>query len=138
MESFISNDKYTFENLDCNRNYYISRVAPKTERKGGTRGMRFTYARSPKEHFEYALKTDPPDAMYWTTYRLKKSDITLIDKFNRAMTADIKQEIFDDIISCEPNPSKKSTPPEDEISKRRQARKPIYVETGKTKQKTRR
>ena len=69
---------------------------------------------------------------------LKKSDITLIDKFNRAMTADIKQEIFDDIISCEPNPSKKSTPPEDEISKRRQARKPIYVETGKTKQKTRR
>ena len=100
--------------------------------------MQSTYRRSAKEQFRYALKTDPPDAMYWTTYRLKKSDITLIDKFNRAMTAEIKQEIFDDIISCEPNPSKKSTPPEDEISKRRQARKPIYVETGKTKQKTRR
>ena len=99
--------------------------------------MRFTYARSPKEHFKYALKTDPPDAMYWTTYRLKKSDITLIDKFNRAMTADIKQEILDDIISREPNPSKKSATSNDEVSQRRKTPKPQYVETGKTKQKAR-
>ena len=86
----------------------------------------------------YTLQTDPLEAMYWSTYRLKKTDVKLLDKFDRSTAAEIKQEIFDDIVSREPNPSKKSTPPEDEISKRRQARKPIYVETGKTNQKTRR
>jgi|TARA_R110000851_G_scaffold274845_1_gene427416 hypothetical protein len=70
--------------------------------------MRFTYARSPKEHYGYALKTDPPDAMYWTTYRLKKSDIVLDKKFDRSTTADIKKEILDDIKRTEASPDKKT------------------------------
>jgi hypothetical protein len=81
-------------------------MAPPTKGKTGRTNMRCMYARNPKEHFRYTLKTDPPDAIYWTTYRLKKSDIVLSDKFDRATTADIKQEIFDDIVSREPNPGK--------------------------------
>jgi len=52
---------------------------------------------------EYTLKTDPPEAMYWTTYRLKKRDIQIITKTDKATATQIRQEIFDDIISREPN-----------------------------------
>tara|TARA_R110002124_G_scaffold67804_1_gene183936 strand:+ start:651 stop:962 length:312 start_codon:yes stop_codon:yes gene_type:complete len=86
----------------------------------------------------YTLQTDPLEAMYWSTYRLKKTDVKLLDKFDRSTAAEIKQEIFDDIVSREPNPSKKSKTPDDEVSKRRKAPKPQYVETGKAKQKARR
>ena len=102
--------------MDRYRNNYIFRMAAKTKRKGRRNPMRFTYARTPKEHFRYTLKTDPPDAMYWTTYRLKKTDVVLLDKLDKATTALVKQE----------------------VSQRREARKPQYVETRKTKQKTRR
>ena len=124
--------------MDRYRNNYIFRMAAKTKRKGERNPMRFTYARTPKEHFQYTLKTDPPDAMYWTTYRLKKTDVVLLDKLDKATTALVKQDIFDDIISTEPNPSSKSKTSNDEVSQRREARKPQYVETRKTKQKTRR
>lgn len=58
----------------------------------------------------YSLTTDPLEAMYWSTYRLKKSDVKLQGKFDRSTAAHLKQEILDDILSSEPNPSKKSTP----------------------------
>ena len=99
--------------------------------------MKMLYRRH-DEFIEYRLATEPVEAVLWSTYRLKKGEIFLKVKLDKKISADIRQEILDDIISREPNPSKKSTPPEDEISKRRQARKPIYVKTGKTKQKTRR
>lgn len=87
---------------------------------------------------EYAMSTDPREAMYWSTYRLQKGDISLVIKLDRSMTALLKQEILNDIISREPNPSKKSTPATDEVQKRRQAIKPQHVKEGQTKQKTRR
>jgi len=65
--------------------------------------QRFTYARSPKEHIGYTINTDPPEAVFWTTYRLKKSHIKLLDKFDRTTAAEIKQEIFDDIKQTEQN-----------------------------------
>ena len=83
----------------------------------------------------YKLVTDPLEAMYWSTYRLKKSDIKLLTKFDRSTTAEVQKEIYDDIISREPNPSKKSTPTNDEIPKRRQIAQPIHVKTRQTKQK---
>ena len=86
---------------------------------------------------EYKLVTDPPEAIYWTTHRLKKSDVKLVSKFNRSETAEIKQDVFDDIISREPNPSKKSTPTNDEIPQGRKAREPEHVKTRQTKQKAR-
>ncbi len=51
------------------------------------------------EVYEYTLVTDPPEAMYWSTYRLKKNHIKLIKRTERLLAAEIKQEIFDDIKS---------------------------------------
>jgi hypothetical protein len=95
------------------------------------------YYKRNSEIVSYKLVTDPLEAIYWSTYRLKKSDVVLETKFDRSTTAEIKQEIFDDIISREPNPSKKSATSNDEVSQRRKTPKPQYVETGKTKQKAR-
>jgi hypothetical protein len=36
--------------------------------------------------------------------------VKLQGKFDRSTAAHLKQEILDDILSSEPNPSKKSTP----------------------------
>ena len=95
------------------------------------------YYKRNSEIVSYKLVTDPLEAIYWSTYRLKKSDVVLETKFDRSTTAEIKQEIFDDIISREPNPTKKSTPSPDEIPKGRKASKPQHVKARKTKQKAR-
>ena len=58
----------------------------------------------------YKLATDPPEATIWSTHRLKKSEIKLVTKTDRSTAAYLKQEILDDIISREPNPSKKTKP----------------------------
>ena len=87
---------------------------------------------------EYKLATDPDEAEYWTTHRLKKSEIKIITECDRSTAANLRQEILDDIISREPNPSRKSATTADKVPQRRQATKPIYVKTRKTKQKTRR
>jgi len=87
---------------------------------------------------EYKLVTDPKEATVWSTHRLKKSEIKIITKCDRTTAAEYRQEILDDILSIEPNPSKKSAPAQDEISERRQARQPQHVKARQTKQKTRR
>lgn len=86
---------------------------------------------------EYKLVTDPAEAEIWTTHRLKKSEIKIMTKCDRTTAAELRQEILDDILSREPNPSKKSAPPADEIPKRRQATKPQHVEARQTKRKAR-
>lgn len=98
--------------------------------------MQMFYMRDGKE-VEYTLETDPPEAMYWTTYRLKKSEIVLIGKYDRTTAAQIKQEIFDDILEREPNPSKKSTPAADEVPKKRQATIHVNAKTRAKQQKAR-
>jgi hypothetical protein len=84
---------------------------------------------------EYKLVTDPKEATVWSTHRLKKSEIKIMTKCDRITAAEYRQEILDDILSREPNPSKKSAPPADEISKRRQAAKPQHAKARQTKQK---
>ena len=58
--------------------------------------MKMTYHREGGD-VDYTLVTDPPEAMYWTTYKLKKAHIKLLGKFDRSEAALIKQEILDDI-----------------------------------------
>jgi hypothetical protein len=87
---------------------------------------------------EYKLVTDPPEATTWTTHRLKKSEIKITTKTDRSTAAQYREEILNDILSLEPNPSKKSTPPNDEVSQRRKACQPQHVKTRETKQKVRR
>jgi hypothetical protein len=86
---------------------------------------------------EYKLVTDPAEATVWTTHRLKKSEIKIMTKCNRPTAAKLRQEILDDIISREANPTKKSAPSTDEVSQRRKAGKSEHAKTRKTKQKAR-
>ena len=62
--------------------------------------MKMIYLRNEVE-IPYTLVTDPPEAMTWSTYRLKKSHIKLLTKFDRQEAAEIKQEILDDILLTE-------------------------------------
>ena len=87
---------------------------------------------------EYKLATDPIEASVWSTHRLKKSEIKIVSKAARKDAALLKQEILDDIISREPNPSKKSAASDDEVSQRRKAPKQQHAEAGQAKQKARR
>lgn len=87
---------------------------------------------------EYKIVTDPKEAVMWSTHRLKKSEIKIMTQCDKATAASIRQEILDDILSREPNPSRKSSSSEDKISQRREAPKPQHAKTRQTKQKTRR
>jgi hypothetical protein len=62
------------------------------------------------EFIEYRLATDPVDAVLWSTHRLKKGEVFLKVKLDKKLSAEIRQEILDDILSREPNPTKKSAP----------------------------
>ena len=46
---------------------------------------------------EYSLKTDPPEAMYWSTYRLKKSHIVIHHTMSRSEKADWRSKILKSI-----------------------------------------
>ena len=96
--------------------------------------MKMLYKRH-DEFIEYTLSPDPAEALYWSTYRLKKGEIFLKVKLDRSITAEIRQEILDDILSLEPNPSKKSSAPADKIPKKRKTPKPQHAKAGEAKQK---
>lgn len=51
---------------------------------------------------EYTLVTDPPEAMYWRTYKLKKSHIKIITKTDRAQAAEYRAQILASIQTGEP------------------------------------
>jgi len=59
--------------------------------------MQMFYTNKDNQIIEYTLKTTPPEAMYWTTHNLKKSEIKLITKMPRAEAALTRQEILDAI-----------------------------------------
>lgn len=77
--------------------------------------MKMIYTTKTGQTIQYELKTDPEEAQYWTTYRLKKSDIKLKVKVDRSTAAKLRGEIFDDITSTE----KRDTVREDKVSKKR-------------------
>ena len=87
---------------------------------------------------EYKLVTDPKEATVWSTHRLKKSEIKIMTKADRTTAAKLREEILDDILGREPNPSKKSTSTTHEVPQRRKAPEPQHVKTRQTKQKARR
>jgi hypothetical protein len=93
------------------------------------------YERSPKEIIEYDLKTEPPEAMYWDTYRLKKVHIKLIDGFEKQDASDIKTEILDDIKRVSEtrlNTDSLATSPSNKIPKKQKATVAKHVKTRKT------
>ena len=98
----------------------------------GNKKMEMVYVKDGKT-IKYKIVTNPPDAAYWSTHRLKKSEIKLIPKCDRSTSAVIRQEILDAIISREPNPTRKLTPPDNPLPKGRKAAKRKNVKTRKTK-----
>jgi hypothetical protein len=70
--------------------------------------MQMMYVRENNEVVEYSLAIDPPEAILWTTYKIKKHDIRLAKSYGRSETAELKQEILDDICASEGgNPPRK-------------------------------
>jgi hypothetical protein len=61
------------------------------------------------------------EATVWSTHRLKKSEIKIMTKCDRSTAAQYREEILSDILSREPNPSKKSSSSKDEVHQRRKA-----------------
>tara|TARA_R100000231_G_scaffold63405_1_gene51431 strand:+ start:172 stop:369 length:198 start_codon:yes stop_codon:yes gene_type:complete len=60
--------------------------------------MNMFYKTDDGKEIEYYLQTDPPEAMYWSTYRLKLSHIKLKTKCGPAMyRAQLRKEIFNSI-----------------------------------------
>jgi len=94
--------------------------------------MKMLYKRD-GEFIEYTISPDPPEALYWETYRLKKGDIFLKVKLDRKIETEIKQEILDDILSREPNPgkSRKNT-----LLEERKAAKRTPIKVREAKRKT--
>lgn len=87
---------------------------------------------------EYKLVTDPEEAEVWSTHRLKKSEIKIMTKCDRATAAELRQEILDDILSREPNPSRKLACAKNSIPERSKTTEPKHAKARQTKQKTRR
>jgi hypothetical protein len=46
---------------------------------------------------QYSLKTDPPEALYWSTYRLKKSHIVIHNRMDRSEKAAWRTKILKSI-----------------------------------------
>ena len=60
--------------------------------------MNMFYKTDDGKEIEYYLQTDPPEAMYWSTYRLKLTHIKLKTKCGPAIyRAQLRKEIFDSI-----------------------------------------
>lgn len=77
---------------------------------------------------EYKLKTDPPEAVFWSTYRLKPAHVKVVGKYDRKTKNALAREICDDIIQSESKQSKPSS--EDKILKKRQAARKQHAEIG--------
>ena len=64
------------------------------------------YVRDDGTHIEYELATDPPEAAFWATYRLKSSHIKVIGKYDRSEKAALAREICNSIVKHEKPPPK--------------------------------
>lgn len=72
---------------------------PLLNRKGRVTGC--FYIRDDGTHVEYELATDPPEAAFWSTYRLKAAHIKVVGKYDRAEKSALAREICNDIVSRE-------------------------------------
>ena len=59
--------------------------------------MEMFYQPDSKVLITYTLITDPPEAMYWQTFKIKKSHIKILSKCSRADQARYRQEILTEI-----------------------------------------
>jgi len=67
---------------------------------------------------KYNIVTDPPEALYWETYQLKKSDIKILTKLDRTSAAKMRDEILNDILKTEKTDVPKKPAPRRVTTKR--------------------
>lgn len=72
------------------------------------------YIRDDGTHIEYELATDPPEAVFWKTYRLKSTHIKVVGKYDRSEKAALAREICNDIVQRE-----KPVKPKEKVIRRR-------------------
>ena len=60
--------------------------------------MQMWHQRKDKTMIEFVIVTDPPEALYWMTYKLKVADIRLVTKVPSTDKTEIRREIYDDIV----------------------------------------
>ena len=77
---------------------------------------------------EYKLKTDPPEAVFWSTYKLKPAHVKIVGKYDRQTKNALAREICNDITNREHTQPKPST--QDKILKKRQTARRQHAEIG--------
>jgi hypothetical protein len=96
--------------------------------------MKMTYTRKKNETYEYVIKTDPPEAIYWSTTKLKKTDVHIKNIKDQKLRTKIRDEVFNDIVKTEGNPPQKPH----RVSKKCKTTIANDVKARKKQQKTRR
>lgn len=76
--------------------------------------MQMWHKRENGTMIEFTIVTDPPEALYWMTYKLKVSDIRLITKVPKEDKTHIRREIHEEIVARE------RAPHTDTVSKKRE------------------
>lgn len=71
---------------------------------------------------EFVLQTDPPEALYWMTYKLKVSDITLKTKVPAGEKTKLRREIYDELVEKERNAHPNTVSKKRKTSKRDNAK----------------
>jgi len=92
------------------------------------------FVRADGTHIEYELATDPPEAAFWSTYKLKPGHIKVVGKYDRKIKTELAKEICNDINCREAKVTKQ--PIENKILKKRQAARAKHAKTGQKQQKT--
>ena len=65
--------------------------------------MQMWHKRKDGTLIEFVIVTDPPEALYWMTYKLKVADIRLVTKVPAKQNGN-QREIYDDIVARERAP----------------------------------
>lgn len=68
------------------------------------------YIRDDGTHIEYELATDPPEAAFWKTYKVKANHIKVVGKYDRSEKAALAREICNSILEHEKPPPKPKQP----------------------------
>lgn len=75
---------------------------------------------------EYKLKTDPPEAVFWSTYKLKPAHIKVVGKYDRKTKTALAREICNDIVQNEREQTRPAL--EDKIRQKRKAASKQHAE----------
>jgi|11BtaG_2_1085332.scaffolds.fasta_scaffold00194_4 hypothetical protein len=93
--------------------------------------MQMWHKRKDESLIQFALVTEPPEAMYWTTYKLKVTDVQLVTKVPAKDKTHIRREIYEDIVTRERAPHTNT------VSKKRKDAVRDNAKTRRKQQKTR-